>query len=253
MAAATTAAAVVTVTAPSATAGRGPRIGPTLVQRATLSADYIAPGPPSGALASPANGRIGPFPGQVIPGFSAIVDNGAFTDDPLRRRRATRVYAALLGQVPGVDLVSAPLRADMAAPAFEGRGRGHGHPDDVGVRIQPAATRRCHRPGVDVRMIGANGSAAYADIDSGVAVAVMHNRLRGPCLFVSAAWRGPRHRRRLISVTTSTGHVREHLVRPDGVERGELRIDAAQAVDVAVERHDVAANELAHDASLLML
>jgi hypothetical protein len=36
-------------------------IEPTLVQRATLSADFLAPGPPSGALASPANGRTGPF------------------------------------------------------------------------------------------------------------------------------------------------------------------------------------------------
>ena len=44
--------------------------------RATLSADYLAPGPESGALATPANGRTGPFNGQVIPGFSAAVDNG---------------------------------------------------------------------------------------------------------------------------------------------------------------------------------
>jgi glycerophosphoryl diester phosphodiesterase len=56
--------------------GRGHRVEPTLVQRATLSADHLAPGPPSGALATPANGRTGPFPGQVIPGFSGMVDNG---------------------------------------------------------------------------------------------------------------------------------------------------------------------------------
>jgi glycerophosphoryl diester phosphodiesterase len=48
---------------------------PVLEQRATLSADYIAPGPPSGALVTPANGRTGPFAGQVIPGFSGVVDN----------------------------------------------------------------------------------------------------------------------------------------------------------------------------------
>lgn len=47
-----------------------------LDKRATLSADHQAPGPPSGALATPANGRTGPFPGQVIPGFSGLVDNG---------------------------------------------------------------------------------------------------------------------------------------------------------------------------------
>ena len=50
--------------------------GPTLDARATLSADFIAPGPPSGAAVTPANGRTGPFPGQVIPGFSGVVDNG---------------------------------------------------------------------------------------------------------------------------------------------------------------------------------
>ena len=48
----------------------------TLEARATLSADYRAPGPASGAKATPngaVNGRTGPFPGQVIPGFSGVV------------------------------------------------------------------------------------------------------------------------------------------------------------------------------------
>ena len=60
--------------------GREPR----LLARALLSADYQAPGPPSGALATPANGRKGPFPGQVIPGFSAAIDNrdGTFWAQP---------------------------------------------------------------------------------------------------------------------------------------------------------------------------
>jgi glycerophosphoryl diester phosphodiesterase len=49
---------------------------PTLVARATLPADLLAPGPPSGALATPANGRQGPFAGQVVPGFSGLVDAG---------------------------------------------------------------------------------------------------------------------------------------------------------------------------------
>lgn len=51
-------------------------VAPTLVARATLSADHLEPGPASGALASPANGRTGPWAGQVIPGFSAAIDNG---------------------------------------------------------------------------------------------------------------------------------------------------------------------------------
>jgi glycerophosphoryl diester phosphodiesterase len=57
--------------------GRTPwSVQPTLVARATLSADHIAPGPPSGAAVTAANGRQGPFPGQVIPGFSGVVDAG---------------------------------------------------------------------------------------------------------------------------------------------------------------------------------
>lgn len=51
-------------------------VEPTLVARATLPADHLEEGPASGALASPANGRVGPWPGQVIPGFSAAIDNG---------------------------------------------------------------------------------------------------------------------------------------------------------------------------------
>lgn len=47
-----------------------------LAGRATLSADFLADGPPSGADAAVANGRQGPWDGQVIPGFSAMIDNG---------------------------------------------------------------------------------------------------------------------------------------------------------------------------------
>ncbi|SDU08768.1 esterase-like activity of phytase family protein [Jiangella alkaliphila] len=60
----------------SSSRGHGSVTHPVLEGRATLSADYLAEGPPSGALATPANGRQGPWDGQVIPGFSAMVDNG---------------------------------------------------------------------------------------------------------------------------------------------------------------------------------
>ncbi len=72
------------ITAPTTTAVAAPGdpeptatqvTAPRLLARATLSADYLAPGPQSGAQATPANGRTGPFNGQVIPGFSAAVAN----------------------------------------------------------------------------------------------------------------------------------------------------------------------------------
>ena len=49
---------------------------PTLLARAILPADSYQPGPPSGAFISPDNGATPPFPGQPIPGFSAILDAG---------------------------------------------------------------------------------------------------------------------------------------------------------------------------------
>jgi glycerophosphoryl diester phosphodiesterase len=76
--AALTAAAGLAAPAAPASAGGHPAVPhvPTLEARATLPADFQAPGPPSGALATRANGRTGPFPGQVIPGFSGLVVNG---------------------------------------------------------------------------------------------------------------------------------------------------------------------------------
>ena len=67
---------------------RGPRCRPT----------SSLPGPPSGALATPANGRTGPFPGQVIPGFSGIVDNGDGTFWGDARQRLRR--QGQLGRLP---------------------------------------------------------------------------------------------------------------------------------------------------------
>lgn len=49
---------------------------PTLLGRAILPADAYQPGPPSGAAVAPNNGVTPPFPGQPIPGFSAILDAG---------------------------------------------------------------------------------------------------------------------------------------------------------------------------------
>src|ERR671915_1825982 len=49
---------------------------PTLLGRAILPADAYQPGPPSGAFVAPDNGVTPPFPGQPIPGFSAVLKAG---------------------------------------------------------------------------------------------------------------------------------------------------------------------------------
>lgn len=47
---------------------------PTLLARAILPANAYQPGPPSGAFITADNGVTPPFPGQPIPGFSAVLD-----------------------------------------------------------------------------------------------------------------------------------------------------------------------------------
>jgi Glycerophosphoryl diester phosphodiesterase family len=49
---------------------------PILRARAILPSDAYQPGPPSGAFIGPNNGVTPPFPGQPIPGFSAVLDAG---------------------------------------------------------------------------------------------------------------------------------------------------------------------------------
>jgi hypothetical protein len=57
-------------------ADRAHTVVPTIEARARPSADFLAEGSPSARTATPANGGIGPFAGQVIPDFSGMLDNG---------------------------------------------------------------------------------------------------------------------------------------------------------------------------------
>ncbi|WP_210747968.1 serine hydrolase domain-containing protein [Actinomadura latina] len=92
-------------------------------------------------------------------------------------RGAARLYAALLGHVDGVDLVSAARRAEMAALHYEGMDEVMEMPAAWAFGFSPHRPGGAGgRPGSCFGMVGVNGTAAYADIDSGIAVAVMRNR-----------------------------------------------------------------------------
>jgi len=69
-------AAVFAVAAFTAPAVAAEHKEPTLLGRAILPADEYQPGPPSGAFITGDNGVTPPFPGQPIPGFSAVLDAG---------------------------------------------------------------------------------------------------------------------------------------------------------------------------------
>jgi CubicO group peptidase (beta-lactamase class C family) len=92
-------------------------------------------------------------------------------------RGVARMYSALLGHVDGVALVSSRRLATMAAVAFTGRDQVMGFLTTWAFGFSPFRPGGVRsRLGSTFGMVGMNGSAAFADIDSGVAVAVMRNR-----------------------------------------------------------------------------
>jgi CubicO group peptidase (beta-lactamase class C family) len=101
------------------------------------------------------------------------------SEGTMSARGAARIYSALLGHVDGVELVSPARRATMATVAFTGMDEVMGLPTKWAYGYSPARPSGRGRPGSAFGMVGMNGSAAYADIDSGIAVAVMRNRFTG--------------------------------------------------------------------------
>ena len=101
------------------------------------------------------------------------------SEGTMSARGVARIYSALLGHIDGVELVSPARRATMAAVAFTGMDEVMGFPTLWAYGYSPARPSGRGKPGSVFGMIGMNGSAAYADIDSGVAVAVMRNRFTG--------------------------------------------------------------------------
>lgn len=92
-------------------------------------------------------------------------------------RGAALIYAALLGHVDGARLVSSQRLATMATVAFTGMDEVMGFPISWAFGYSPSRPGGGQsRPGSTFGMVGMNGSAAHADIDSGLAVAVMRNR-----------------------------------------------------------------------------
>jgi CubicO group peptidase (beta-lactamase class C family) len=93
-------------------------------------------------------------------------------------RAVARMYAALLGEVNGVRLISSERLREVSAVAFSGVDQIFGNPSTwaLGYAI--------HRPGADPQepstafgMGGVGGSYAYADTATGIAFALTKNRL----------------------------------------------------------------------------
>jgi CubicO group peptidase (beta-lactamase class C family) len=134
-----------------------------------------APAPPPG---SPADRALPP---GIRPDAGYANRRDVLTSDipsggTMTARGVARMYSALLGHVPGVQLVSPARLAAVTAVAYEGPDEVMGMPSSWTYGYSPYRPGVSPRPGSTFGMMGMNGSTAYADVDSGVAVAVMRNR-----------------------------------------------------------------------------
>ncbi|WP_026876676.1 EstA family serine hydrolase [Jiangella gansuensis] len=135
------------------------------------------PQPPAGSPADRAN------PPGIRPDASRanrrdLLTAPIISSGTMSARGAARVYAALLGHVDDVRLVSERRLRELATVVYEGPDEVMDVPSAWAFGYSPARPGAVpSRPGSTFGMAGSNGSAAYADIETGVAVAVMRNQV----------------------------------------------------------------------------
>jgi CubicO group peptidase (beta-lactamase class C family) len=105
-----------------------------------------------------------------------VLTAGIVSIGTMTARGAALMYSALLGHVGNTKLVSSSRLEHMAAVAYTGMDEVMGFPSRWAFGYTPDRPGGvASRDGSTFGMIGSNGSAAYADIDEGLAVAVMRN------------------------------------------------------------------------------
>ena len=143
-------------------------------------ATQIDPEGPSKSPPEPGSPQTPPVPMVIIPRAALANRRDLLSADipsmgTMTARAAATIYAALLGHIEAVDLVSAERLAAMAAVTYEGPDAVMGVESAWAFGYSPARPAGMY-PGSTFGMLGGNGSAALADIDSGTGVAVMRNR-----------------------------------------------------------------------------
>lgn len=139
-------------------------------------------GPPSAPEpGSPADRAVPPAirPDAAFANRRDVLTSDIPSGGTMSARGAARVFAGLLGYGDAA-LVSPARLTSMARPAFEGPDAVMDVPSTWAFGFAPSRPGPVpSRPGSAFGMFGANGSGVWADIDTGVAVAVMRNRF-GP-------------------------------------------------------------------------
>jgi CubicO group peptidase (beta-lactamase class C family) len=149
-----------------------------LLPRVARQVTADRPGPARPEPGSPLDRAMPPgvVPDADYANRSDLLTSDIPAEGTMSARGVARIYSALLGHVDGVTLVSKPRLTAMAAVAFTGMDEVMGFPTSSAYGYGPSRPSGRGRPGSTFGWVGMNGSAAYADIDSGVAVAVMRNR-----------------------------------------------------------------------------
>jgi CubicO group peptidase (beta-lactamase class C family) len=138
-----------------------------LLDRVARSQPPIGPPPPPPEPGSPVDRALPPGirPDADYANRRDVLTSDIPSEGTMTASGAALLYAALLGDVDGVDLVSPARRASMAAVQFEGQDEVMGIPSTWAFgfsRQRPGGVPS--RPGSTFGMVGMNGSAAYADI-----------------------------------------------------------------------------------------
>lgn len=97
------------------------------------------------------------------------------SEGTMTARGAALIHAALLGHIDGVKLVSPQRLSAIAQITYRGQDAVMEVPTEWALGYSTFWPGLGNRPGSTLGMVGANGSAAWADIDTGIAVAVMRN------------------------------------------------------------------------------
>jgi CubicO group peptidase (beta-lactamase class C family) len=152
----------------------------SLLDRVALQVAPLGPPPPRPAPGSPLARAMPPgaTPNAAFANRRDVLSAQIPSMGTMSARAATRLYAALLGHVPGVRVLSDEQLAAVATVAYSGPDRVM-EMEKVSWSLGYSPSRpssAASRPGSTFGMVGTNGSAAYADIDTGVAIALMRNR-----------------------------------------------------------------------------
>ena len=154
-------------------------VPPTLLARMARQVadpDTALPFPEAG---SPADRAIPPAirPDAAYANRSDVIMANIPSQGTMTAVGAARVYAALIGHVPDLELVNPARRERMARLTHRGRDAVMGVESEWAFGFSPHRPASEHqRAGSTFGMFGMNGTGAYADIGSGVAVALMRNR-----------------------------------------------------------------------------